>query len=224
MTKPEYDTSVAPFAFDPDAARKLLAQAGWIDRDADGVVDKDGVPLEIELLADSGNSVGKAFAVRLQEDLARVGVRLRFTPLDAKAVDERKKARDFDALALGWVLGYETDPEQVWHSKWAPPELKGSNFGGFADSQVDELIEQGQRETDEEARAAIWRRLHARIHELQPYLFGWNPPRKFGIEKALRGVQLVPIDPNYVLRRWYYPEGTPGTRATLERPSAPEPR
>lgn len=221
MTKPEYDKSIQPLSFDPDASRKLLAQAGWIDRDADGVVEKDGVPLEIELLSDSGNSVAKAFAVRLQEDFARVGVRLRFTPLDAKAVDERKKARDFDALALGWVLGYETDPEQVWHSKWAPAELKGSNFGGFADTEVDELIEQGQREIDDDARAAIWRRLHARIHELQPYLFGWNPPRKFGLKKSIRNVQLVPIDPNVVLRRWYYPEGTPGTRATLERPAAP---
>ncbi len=219
MSKPEYDKDVQPLAFDSDKARGLLADAGWIDRDGDGIVDKDGVPLEIELVSDAGNSVAKAFAVRMQEDYSRVGVRLRFTAIDSKAVDERKKARDFDAIALGWVLGYETDPEQVWHSKWAPPELKSSNFGGFADTKCDELIERGQREVDDGQRASIWRELHARIHELQPYLFGFNPPRKFGINKALRGVQLVLVDPNYVLRRWYYPEGTPGTRSTLERPA-----
>lgn len=223
LSKPEYNRDVQPLAFDPDKARVLLADAGWIDRDSDGVVDKDGVALEIELLSDAGNSVAKAFAVRMQEDYARVGVKLRFTGLDSKAVDERKKSRDFDAIALGWVLGYETDPEQVWHSKWAPPELKSSNFGGFADAQCDELIERGQREVDDGARASIWRELHARIYEQQPYLFGFNPPRKFGIDKALRGVQLVLVDPNYVLRRWYYPEGTPGTRSTLER-ATPEKR
>ena len=32
------------------------------------------------------------------------------------------------------------------------------------------------------------------------------------MNEGVRGFQIVPIDPNYVLRRWYYPAGTPGTR------------
>lgn len=212
--KPEYDKDVKPYPHDPEHARRLLEDAGWIDRDTDGVADKDGVALEIELLSDGGNAISKAFAAKLQEDLAKIGIRLRFTPLDSKAIAARKLARDFDGIALGWALTWENDPEQIWHSRWAPAEARGSNFAGYADAESDALIEAGQRELDATKRAAIWRKLHARIYSQQPYLFCYSPPRKFALNKAIRGVELVLMDPNYVLRRWYYPAGTPGTRAT----------
>lgn len=217
MNRPEYDQTVKPYPRDPERARALLEAAGWIDRDADGVADKDGVKLELELLSDAGNTISRQFAGKLQEDLKAIGIALRYTALDSKAVDERKKQRDFDGVALAWALGFETDPEQVWHSRGAPSDSKSSNFGGFADAEVDRLIEAGQKELDPEARAALWRQLHARIYSQQPYLFAYSPPRKFGINKALFGLQLVAQDPNYVLRRWYYPAGTPGTRTTLAK-------
>jgi peptide/nickel transport system substrate-binding protein len=216
-TKPEYDVNVRPLAFEPAAARALLEDAGWIDRDGDGVVDRDGTPLEIEFLCEAGNGVAKAFAAQWQQDLARIGVKLRLAAVDGAVVTERRKARDFDALASAWALTWENDPEQVWHSKWAAPGERGANFTGFADERCDALIERGQRELDPVRRAAVWRELHARIYELQPYLFAFSPPRKFAIDQGLRGVQLVLMDPNYVLRRWYRPAGTPGTRATRER-------
>jgi peptide/nickel transport system substrate-binding protein len=179
LAKPEYDQDVRPLPFAPDQARKLLEEAGWIDRDGDGVLDHDGVPLEIELLCDAGNAVIKTFGAQWQQDLAKVGVRLRLALVDAAVAGDRRKARDFDAVASAWALTFENDPEQVWHSKWAAPEARGSNFGGFADARCDELIERGQRELDPAKRAALWRELHARIYELQPYLFGYSPPRKF---------------------------------------------
>jgi hypothetical protein len=46
------------------------------------------------------------------------------------------------------------------------------------------------------------------------------PPRKFALDRSIRGVQLFKLTPGYSLRRWYYPAGTPGTRTTRE----PEPR
>lgn len=213
--RPEYDQDVKPYPRDPERARALLESAGWIDRDGDGVADKDGVKLELELLSDAGNAISRQFAAKLQEDLRSIGIAVRYTALDSKAVDERKKQRDFDGVALAWAVGIETDPEQVWHSRWAAPDAKGANFAGFADAEADRLIEAGQKELDFERRIALWRALHARIYSQQPYLFAYSPPRKFGMNQALFGLQLVVQDPNYVARRWYYPAGTPGTRATL---------
>ena len=40
------------------------------------------------------------------------------------------------------------------------------------------------------------------------------PPRKFAMNKDIRGMQAFSIPPGYSVRRWYYPEGTPGTRPT----------
>lgn len=215
---PAYATDVKPYGFDPKEATRLLAEAGWYDRDGDGRIDKDGKPLEIELLMQAGNAVGLAFSAKFQENLARIGVRLAPTALDWAALNQRKSRGDFDAVALGWAPPFESDPEQMFHSRWGKAEKKGSNFVAFVDDEADRLIESGRRELDDARRAAIWRQLHQRLYELQPYLFCFNPPRKFVMNKALRGFQGYALDPNYVLRRWYYAAGTPATRATLGRP------
>ncbi len=223
MYAPGYDRELTPLPFDPTKAKTLLDEAGWIDHDGDGVRDKDSAPLEIELLAQPNNKVSTAFGAKFQENLARVGVRLKITALEMAALVERRGKRDFDAVALAWSPPLESDPEQIWGSRAGAKEVTSSNFVGFQDSAADELIGRGQRELDPGKRAAIWRELHRRIYELQPYLFCFNPPRKFAMNKKIRGFQSVPLSPNYVVRRWYYPEGTPGTRATLAAapPAAP---
>ena len=96
-------------------------------------------------------------------------------------------------------------------------EARGANYAGLRDPIVDTLIARGQREVDFEARMAIWRELHARIYELQPYLFFYNVPRKFAMNRNLRGLQLTRLRPGYIARRFYYPAGTPGTRPRRER-------
>ena len=219
LHSPGYDHAITPLPYAPDRAAELLAEAGWYDRDGDEIVDKDGVPLSIELLQQSGNLAVEQLAAKMQEDLERIGVKLEVRKLELAALQERAKARDFDAFALAWALPSESDPEQVWHSKNGAPGVRSSNMTGLQDAEVDRLIEAGQRELDPARRAAIWRALHARLYELQPYLWGFNPLRKFAMSRKLHGLQCVALDPHYVLRRWYYPKGTPGTRATR----APEP-
>ena len=213
---PAYDHDVKRLGFDLPKAEELLAAAGWYDRDGDGVVDKDGQPLEIEMIIQSGNTAADTFARMYQEKLARVGVRLKITPLDNATYFQRIADRDFDAGMQGWSVDVtENDPMQLWHSKSAVKG--GSNHAGVIDPKVDALIERGQRELDDEKRWALWRELHRYLYEeVQPYLYREAPPRKFALTKAVRGVQFFKITPGYSLRRWYYPAGTPGTRATRD--------
>jgi peptide/nickel transport system substrate-binding protein len=212
-----YDRELVPLAFDPEKAKALLDEAGWTDHDGDGVRDKDGTPLVIQLLVQPQNKPALAFGAKFQENLARVGAGLKVTPLEFGAMIDRRLARDFDSYILSWSPSLESDPEQIWHSSGAAKESRSSNFVGLEDAAVDALIERGQRELDAAKRASVWRELQHKIYELQPYLFGFNPPRKFAMNKKIRGFQSVPLKPNYVVRRWYYPEGTPGTRAALQK-------
>jgi peptide/nickel transport system substrate-binding protein len=210
---PAYDRDVKPYAYDPKAAAQLLTDAGWYDRDGDGIVDHDGKPLSIELALEAGNPVNQAFAAKLQEDLAHAGVQLRIAPMELKSLVAKRNTGDFDAIALGWAPPFESDPGQLWHSVPAGAP-KSSNFVDFKDAETDALIEKGRAELDPSRRAEIWRAIHRRVYELQPYMFCFNVSRKYVMIRALRGFQSVAIDPYYVVRRWYYPAGTPGTRAT----------
>ena len=208
---PAYNHDVLGYAYDPDEAEDLLADAGWYDRDGDGVVDKDGENLVLEVLMPSGNKASEKFLQKMQESYRRIGVKVEIKPYEWATFLEHLLDRDFDAANLAWTLpDPESDPEQIWHSKHA--ETRSSNHAGMVDPIVDELIERGQKELDPDKRYAIWHQLHARIYELQPYLFGWNVPRKIAVSKKLHGVKLYKFEPGFRMRDVYFEAGTPGTR------------
>jgi peptide/nickel transport system substrate-binding protein len=211
---PAYNRDVQRLPFDLERAQELLAEAGWYDRDGDGLIDKDGRPFEFEMLIQAGNKGSELFAQQYQETLARAGIRMSVTGLEWAAYIKRIYDRDFDCGQMAWAVDVtENDPIQLWHSSGAAPGVRGSNHAGVADAYVDELIARGDRELDDEARWKIWKELHRYLYEeVQPYLYRELPPRKFALDKRLRGVQFFLINPGYSPRRWFYPLGTPGTR------------
>jgi peptide/nickel transport system substrate-binding protein len=197
---PNYDRELAPVPYDPRAAEALLVEAGWYDRDGDGVADRDGRPLSIELLSPAGNAASAAFGLAFQEQLAAVGVRLELVELEWATLSERLSARDFDAVGLGLTLDLENDPEQLWHSRGA--DVPSSNRSGLADPEVDRLIEAIQVELDDARRAELFHALQRRVHELQPFLFGVTVARRFALARRVRNVELFALEPGYALRRW----------------------
>ena len=211
---PAYNHDVKAPEYDPDLAEELLAEAGWYDRDGDDIIDKDGVPFEFEFLFPSGNEASKTFGIKYQEALANIGVKMNLANLEWATFLDRVLDREFDAINLAWVPDLESDPEQLWHSKWANPEDRTSNHAAFADDEADRLIEALQRELDRDERMKIWNKFHARVAELHPYIFMLNPPRKFALNKRFRGFKTSMISPGYALRQVYLPAGAPGTRAT----------
>jgi peptide/nickel transport system substrate-binding protein len=210
---PAYNYDVKPLAYDPGKSEELLAEAGWYDRTGDGIVDKDGEELVIELLYPAGNKASEAYGQKVQESFAKVGVGVKLQPLEWAAFLERILDRDFDACNLAWTLPEpESDPKQIWHGSEAAREKRSSNHAGLADPQVDALIDKLRVELDDAKRMELWHQLHARIYELQPYLFAQTPPQKYAFDKHLHGVKLYNFMPGYRMRDMYYAEGTPGTR------------
>jgi len=218
FTSPFYNHDVEPLAHDPEEALFMLEDAGWYDRDGDGIADKDGVSLEIEFLYPGGNDASKLMGRALQDACKELGIKITLETMEWATFLERMKSRDFDAVNLAWIPELESDPEQLWHSKWGEYDKKSSNNSGLQDEEIDGLIEAIQTEVDREKRKALWHEFHAEIYERQPYLFMFNVPRKYAAAKKVRGIKHTPINPGYVLRDWYYVDPSiPGTRATLRK-------
>lgn len=211
---PGYNHEVEPCTYDPDLAEEMLAEAGWYDRDGDGIIDRDGVAFVLEFLFPSGNKASETLGLTMQEAYEKLGIKVDMRNLEWSSFLERLLERNFDVVNLAWVPPLESDPEQLWHSKWGQPDVKSSNMCSIMDPYVDELIENGQKELDPEKRYKIWHELHRYLDDaVQPYMFGVNTPRKFAMTKKIRGFQAFKIAPGYSIRRWYYPVGTEGTRA-----------
>jgi peptide/nickel transport system substrate-binding protein len=92
--------------YDPDEAGRLLDGAGWVDRDGDGVRERDGRPFRFTAKVRSGDGVPQ-LAIYVQEYLRRVGVQMDVVMLEDATMWEKLKAGDFEALLFRHQPGAE---------------------------------------------------------------------------------------------------------------------
>lgn len=169
-----YDKSLLPRRYDPEEAKRLLSQAGWVDTDGDGILDKDGKPFRFKLVYSSGVLFYEQLTPILRENLARAGILLDLQRLEFVTLGRMMHEHDFDAYLAGWGRGSgEEDLYQIFHSS----QIKGgSNYVSYANPEVDRLLELGRGEFDKGKRGDIYRQVHRILFEDQPYLFMYTGP------------------------------------------------
>lgn len=174
-----YDKSIATWPFDPDRARTQLAQEGWYDSDGDGIIDKeiDGkrTPFVFTLTYYVKNQTSKAVCEYISSALKEVKIICNLKGVDTADLSAAFDDKGFDAINLGWVVGYPPDdPRQIWSSEGAK-EKGSSNAIGFVNSEVDRIIDLLDYEYDPERRIKLYHEFDAIIHEEQPYTFLYTP-------------------------------------------------
>jgi peptide/nickel transport system substrate-binding protein len=187
---PDYNNQVKELDYDPDRGHQLLKEAGWSDHDGDGLLDKDGVKLSFEFLIPSGRRFYEQLSTILKEDLRKAGIEITIRRLEWALFTQKLNDRTFDAVTLGWSFGYEQDPYQVWHSSQSK---QGSNFVGFNNKEVDQLIERGRKTYDNLTRNGYYHRIHSIIHEEQPYTFLFASPALVALNQRFKNVKVYPI-------------------------------
>ncbi len=190
----DYDGAIDPIPYDPTAALKLLSQAGWRDPDGDGLLDRGGIPFQFQFLISSGSRFAERLGDILKEDLRKVGIAMEIRKVEWALFTQYLDQRNFDAVVLGWSLGLEQDPYQLWHSS---QDARGSNIVGFSLPEADRLIEEGRMEFDRERRAGLYRHLHRIVHHEQPYTFLYTSPNLVALHRRFENVEVYPggVDP-----------------------------
>jgi len=193
-----FHRGLEPWPYDPAAARRLLDAAGWGERDGGRV--KDGERFAFDLLTNAGNRVRVDAAVMIQAQLARVGLEVRLRPIDLNTLNEKALAHDFDAMLSGWGIDTSMDLRFAFHSEEAEG---GYNFGGYANPEVDRLIEAVQRQRDLAAAKPLLDRLLEILHEEQPYTLLWEPQRLAAGRATLRDAQPNALATFFRLEEWW---------------------
>ncbi|MFG0285837.1 MAG: ABC transporter substrate-binding protein [Phycisphaerales bacterium JB039] len=168
---PQADPNITPWPHDPERAKQLLEEAGWIDRDADGVLENErGDEFEFEFTFSQGSEGTLKMVTYIQSACADVGIRCTLRPIDWSILTSILDARDFDAVTFAWSASApENDPNQIWHSNSI--ENQGDNFIQWDSPDADRLIELGRATLDFDERMEVWRELHRVFHQEQPYTF-----------------------------------------------------
>src|SRR6266853_324968 len=114
----------------PERARALLKSAGFSWKDDGSLADPRGSLVEFSILTSSSNAQRTKMATIIQDDLARLGMKVHVVSLEFGAVVSRlMKSHDYDACIMGLVSG-DADPTpemNVWLSSgdthlWHPKE------------------------------------------------------------------------------------------------------
>ncbi len=164
-----FNDAVKPFPYDPERAKELLAEAGWTPG-PDGILEKDGKPFSFYLITNQGNEVRKDIATLVQADLRKIGIDVQIQIYEwAVFISQYVNTGDFDAVVLGWSLGYDFDQFTIWHSSQTNPGQL--NFVGYENAAVDRWLNELRSEFDTDRIKEIAGNLQAKIYEDQPYLF-----------------------------------------------------
>lgn len=151
-----YDPAVeAMYPYDPEKAAALLEEAGWVDSNGDGIREKDGQNLSLQLIMfDSGPN--KAMAELVQAMLTELGFE---TSLDVTAYDafaSRITDGTYNLAEMNWTA---LDPHLVIFNMFHSGEVTGGgqfNRTRIQDPALDELIVKGRMATDAEERSAAY--------------------------------------------------------------------
>jgi peptide/nickel transport system substrate-binding protein len=156
--------------YDIEKAKRLLAEAGFLDRDGDGVIESNtGEPFTFELIYPSGSDDYKRMMLLLKDSYVRAGILMEPVPTQWPMVIDALDKKNFDAISLAWTAGFEVDIYQMLHSSQTEPG--GDNFMNYKNANFDRLIEQARGEMDEAIRMDHWHRVHEIIWEDQPYTY-----------------------------------------------------
>ncbi|MBI2776696.1 MAG: peptide ABC transporter substrate-binding protein [Chloroflexi bacterium] len=168
-------------SYDPAKAKSLLDAAGWTDANGDGVREKNGQPLRLDISTVAGSQVQELSEQIVQSQLRAVGIDLVINNLPSATLfgnwqeNGTIKRGNFDILEDTW--GADLDPDAFFSALFASDQIPtaanggaGWNFFRLQDPALDKAIADGRSSLDQASRKEAYRRAVQRILDALVYI------------------------------------------------------
>ena len=165
------------YGFDPAKAKQMLADAGWTNS-GNGILQKNGKPLKLDLWSEADHPLLEPLAFRLREQFAAVGIQAQMQLNDRPGWMTRAFQHRFDLLLVSRKI--PLDPDQRWYWQANQNEKgNGMNFGSYANPRVDALIRDSLRANacDANARTTAFAEINRNLLIDAPAAFLLAPKR-----------------------------------------------
>lgn len=166
---PWANANLQPYPYDTQKATQLLKQAGLRDTDGDGMLEEDGHPLVLNIWTYEGRAALKPALELIQAQLRRVGIasRTRITKKGSPINQAMEKGQVQLGLQM-WNTAPQGDPDfflsEIFTSQG------GSNFMGYKNAELDELVRKGKITFDQAERKQIYDRVQEIIYQESPVI------------------------------------------------------
>jgi ABC-type transport system substrate-binding protein len=191
------------YAYDPEKANALLDEAGWTERNADGIRVKDGEPMILKIYTRRGGQAGDIEIVELTQGMLKeVGVGLDVQVLDSAAfvstVTKVPEEADYHManLSVGVFTG---DAEYIMLTFYACDSAapRYYNRAYFCDAEVDAKIQDSLTITDLDARNAIYAEINKTVVDQAPILQLFDVILTISMSNDVKGVYFEPAGNNW---------------------------
>ncbi|MFH1655004.1 MAG: ABC transporter substrate-binding protein [Candidatus Omnitrophota bacterium] len=156
-----YNSRVKEYKYDLTKAKQILKDAGFIDKDDDGIIeDQFGNKLEFTLYTSSSSSERIQIAGIIRKDLKNLGIKVNFLALEFNnLVSKLVSTFQWDAIIIGLTGGIEPHfGKNVWDSSgqlhmWYPKQVKP---GTAWEERIDEIFNLAVQELDKKKRKTLY--------------------------------------------------------------------
>ncbi|MEB3799392.1 MAG: glutathione ABC transporter substrate-binding protein [Desulfurococcales archaeon] len=199
------------YKYDPDKAKQLLAEAGWKDRDGDGILENaQGEKLHLTLWTPRGRYVGDyEMAQAVQQYLQAIGIKVDLQVWEwgsyVKELFKGPNQTNRELFLIGWAPSTgdaDWGLRPLFYSKmWAP---HGANMWFYKNPQVDDLLtKQIQLLGDQRLQALC--QAQKLIYDDAPTIFMVVMHDTFGVKDNVKGITYLPTE--IVVFKYAYWEG-----------------
>jgi peptide/nickel transport system substrate-binding protein len=204
------DPSLQPYPFDPEQAKTLLDQAGWIDSNGDGTRDKDGKELVLKY-GTTTREIRKDTQAVIQQQLAAVGIGVELLNYESDLFFAGYSDQGPAATGQLDIFEYSTSPSQPpdpdtgeWLSKDIPTAENpaGNNWMCANDPKLDELFSLQRTQVDPAERQQTWHQITKYIYDNMYWLGLWQDPDIWAVGKRVTGVKISGATPLYNVMEW----------------------
>ena len=136
----------------PERAKEILAEGGWVDSDGDGIVEKDGVAAEFTILYKADDSIRQALALSTAEMLEPIGIQAN---VEGKSWDDIEPLMHSNVVVFGWGSHDQTEMYNLYHSQAAQGDYY--NAGYYAESAIDNTLDLAMGAPSEAEAITYWK-------------------------------------------------------------------
>jgi ABC-type transport system substrate-binding protein len=175
-----YDSTLAPYPFDPAKAKELLAAAGY----------PNGIDLELYRTARSEYA---RLAQSLQQSLAQSGIRVTIVERDGPTARAASAKGEADLFLTDWYADYPDAEGFLFPLFHSSNKGTGGNRAFLGDAELDRTISAMRASTDTAEQTRLARTADARAHELAPWIFLWAPMDLWALSPEVTGWRIPAI-------------------------------
>jgi ABC-type transport system substrate-binding protein len=182
-----HNTNLEPLPFDPEKAENLIQR-------------KPDRPLMLLVNAMDTDSSVYAICEAFKNYIKDIGIEIQIDRQERGAYRKKLSDGDFDLAYVSWALGASFDLEPIFSSGGF------SNYGNYSNPQVDRLLSEINKETDDQAAIAKVDELQEVLRNDNPHIFLWSLAYMVAFNRTIQGVNQDTLDPvtifNYVDNWW----------------------